>query len=84
MALSGARLTTALSADILTQLQALLPVNSSLLSAEKTGYAAAQVNLANALANAIGPDVVTEITGYATVSVTGVTTGAGTAPGTVS
>jgi hypothetical protein len=68
MALSGSRLTTALAADILSQLQTLFPVNASLLSAEKTAYATGQTNLANALANAAGPDVVSEVTGHASVN----------------
>jgi hypothetical protein len=82
MSLSGSRLTGTLSADYLTQLQSLFPINASLLPAEKSYLATAQQNLANALANAGGPDIVTEVKN-ATVAVTGVTTGSGTAPGTV-
>lgn len=82
MAMNGARLIGTLAADYLTQLQALFPINASLLPAEKTYIATAQTNLANALANAGGPDIVTEVKN-ATVAVTGVTTGSGTAPGTV-
>ena len=81
MALSGSRLKTALTADIYTQLQSQFPINSSLLAAEKTYIATAQQDLANAIANAVGPDTITEITGNAVAAVTGVTgvtTGSGT------
>ncbi len=83
MGLSGSRLTGTLAADYLTQLQALFPVNASLLAAEKTAYATAQQNIATAFANAGGPDVVNEISGHAVVTVTGVSSGVSTAPGTV-
>ena len=93
MALSGTRLTGTLATDFLSQLQAAYPVNSSLLPAEKTAYATAQSALAQALANAAGPDIVGEFTGHAVVpvtvvSVSGVQTGsgvsgAGTGTGTV-
>ncbi len=85
MALSGSRLKTALAADIFTQLQIQFPINGSLLSAEQTYIGTAQQDLANAIAAAVGPDVVTEVTTNAVASVTGVTTGLGTSgPGTVS
>lgn len=77
MALSGSRLQTALATDILTQLQSAFPISGSLLPAEQTKLQAAQQSMASAMAAAIGPDTVSEITGHATV--TGVQTGAGTA-----
>lgn len=60
MALSGSRLQTNLAADFLSQIQTAFPVNASLLTAEKTALQNAQTSLANALAAAAGPDVVTE------------------------
>jgi hypothetical protein len=83
MALSGTRLKSALSADYLTQLQSLFPIPAALLAAEKSAAASAQSALANALANAGGPDIVAEITGNAVVPVPGITTGLSTASGTV-
>ena len=77
MALNGSRLTGTLYTDILAQLQSLFPVNVSLLAQEQADYNTGQQNLAHAIANAAGPDVVTEITGNAVV--TGVQTGGGTA-----
>ncbi len=84
MPLSGSRLNTALAADLLSQMQSKFPIDSSLLPAEKTALAAAQKDHCDAQAAAIGPDVVTEITGNGVVTVTGVTTGGGTSgPGTI-
>jgi hypothetical protein len=61
MSLDGNRLKTSLQADILSQLQSAFPVNASLLTAEKTALNTAQQSLANAIANAVGPDAVTEV-----------------------
>jgi hypothetical protein len=83
MSMSGTRLKSNLAADYLSQLQSLFPIDSSLLPAEKTALQSAQTNIANALANAGGPDIVTEV-GNATVLVSGVTSGGSTAGGTVS
>jgi hypothetical protein len=86
MALSGSRLTSALAGDYLTQLEALFPINGSLLSAEQSGLTNSLQNLANALANAGGPDIVSEITGHAVLDVTSVsgvqTGGSSSGPGT--
>lgn len=85
MALSGTRLQTALASDIYAQLQAIFPLNADLLAAEKTLILAAQQNLANAMANAAGPDIVSEITGNAVVPigiVGTVTSGPGAGGGT--
>lgn len=69
MSMSGSRLQSALAADILTQLQSAFPISGSLKPAEQTASAAAQTSMANALAAAIGPDTVSEITGHAAVTV---------------
>ena len=82
MSLSGSRLTTALAADILTALQSAFPVNSSLLTAEKSSINTNQQKMATAIANGSGADIVTEITTNAIVPAGTVTTGAG-AGGTV-
>lgn len=95
MALSGSRLTSALAADILTQLQTQFPVPSPALQAgELTAFNTAQQKLATAIANASGPDIVTEITGHAALNVTvtsvsgvtagGSSSGPGTGTGTIS
>lgn len=91
MALSGSRLTGTLQTDILAQLQAQFPAPSPALQAgELTAFNAAQLKIAQAIANASGPDIVTEITGHAVVavaSVSGVTSGgssSGPGTGTVS
>lgn len=84
MALSGARLTSALTSDILAALQSAYPVPSNLQAAEKTAMASAQSSLATAIANGSGGDIVSEITGHAVVPIGilgSVSTGAG-APGT--
>jgi hypothetical protein len=67
MSLSGTRLKNALATDINTQLTIQFPVNVSLLAAEQALYTAGQQKIADAIANAAGPDVVTEITGHAAV-----------------
>lgn len=79
MSLSGTRLQSSLAADFLAQIQAKFPIPSTLLAAEKTALQGAQTNLANAMAAAAGPDVVTEVKN-ASVSTTDtgtVTSGAG-------
>lgn len=84
MALSGSRLQTALAADFAAQLASLFVLPGALLPAEQAAYTASQQHLANAMANAIGPDVVTEITGNAQASTSGVQAGGSTLVGTVS
>jgi len=68
MALSGSRLQGQLITDFISELNAQFPVPGSLLTAEKAAYSTAQTALATALASAIGPDVVSEITGHAVVT----------------
>lgn len=82
MSMSGSHLTSALSADILTQLQSAFPVNASLLTAEKTAVTAAQTALATAIATGSGADIVTEVKA-GVVTVTGVSSGGSTASGSV-
>lgn len=89
MSLSGTRLKTNLAADILTQLNTIFPTDTNLLAAEKTLINTAKQNIANAIANAAGPDVVTEVLNavVTVTSVSGVTPGGGTSgpgAGTVS
>lgn len=93
MSMSGSRLTGTLYNDYLAQLQAAFPIPGGLLGPEQAGLNSGQMAIAQALANAGGPDIVTEVQ-QATVavtvaSVTGVTSGAsvsgpGTGSGTVS
>lgn len=61
MAMSGSRLTGTLDTDILAQIQSAFPIDASLKTAEKAGIAAAQSALAQAIANAAGPDIVNEV-----------------------
>ena len=75
MALSGNRLKAALATDIGQQLIAMFQLNGDLLPAEKQGYLDSQQKIADAIANAAGPDVVSEITGNAVVP--GITAGPG-------
>jgi len=77
MPLSGTRLKNALTTDIATQLATQFPVNGSLLAPEQALYTTSQQKIAQAIADAAGPDVVTEITGNALVPA--VTAGLGTA-----
>lgn len=93
MALSASRLKTALKSAIISELNALVPINPALLAGEQALATTGRANLAEALATAIADEVVAEITGFATVpsGIAGiVSTGAGaggitatTAPGTV-
>lgn len=91
MSLLGSRLTTARYAAALSEIQNLFPINSSLLSAEKTALASWQDKLAQAVTKNEGQDIVTEITTNAVVPSTtstpggqaGPTTLPGTATGTV-
>lgn len=90
MALSASRLTSNLAADYFTQLKALFPYPPGLLPGEQTQADQSLQNLAQALANADGPDIVNEIVDNALVTVpfvTGVTPGgsnSGSGNGTVS
>lgn len=83
MPLSGGRLGSAMSADILTAINAAFPTDAGLLPAEKTAINSAKAAFANAIGTPSGADVVTEITGHALLNVTGVTPGPGTAAGTI-
>ena len=84
MSLSGTRLQGNMKPTILAQLQEKFPIPSGLQAAEITALNDAQDKLAEAIAFGSSPEIVTEITGHADVSVTGtVDTGLG-APGTIS
>lgn len=90
MSMSGSRLQGNLKDDFFTNIKNAFPLDPNLKAAEKTAILNAQEVLSQALANAAGPDVVTEVQ-QATVNVNGtasVTSAPGTAPvtgtGTVS
>lgn len=93
MPLSGSRLQGVLDPEILAQLLLITPINPDLQPEEQAAAELGRQKLATALATAIGPKVVLEITGNALVPIGiagSVTSGLGvggatitTAPGTV-
>lgn len=67
MALSGSRLQGVLDPALVAQFLAQMPVNPGLLPAEQAASNAGRQKLATAIATAVGPNTVTEITGHAIV-----------------
>lgn len=59
--MSGTRLKGNLAADYLTQIQTAFPIPGTLQAGEITALQNAQQAIANALANAGGPDIVAEV-----------------------